>query len=71
MKLAHITIIRTSEQSPSAIMASQYQETVPFWKITWAPNHVVFHIDEADENKISAYRSDRIYEIVTEDIDYE
>ena len=67
MKLAHVTLIRTSEQPASAIMAFQYQETVPFWKITWAPHHVVFHVDEADENKIVCYRADRVFELVTED----
>lgn len=67
MKLAHVTIIKTTEQPTSAIMSTQYQETVPFWKIYWAPQHVVFFVDEADESKIVAYRSDRVFELITED----
>lgn len=70
MKLAHVTLVR-DEPATATILAKQYQETIPFWKITWAPSHVVFHMDASDENKIAAYRSDRIYEIVTENIDYE
>lgn len=66
MKLAHVTLIRTSEQPVSAIMSHQYQETVPFWKIHWAPQHVVFYVDEADDTKIVVYRADRVFEIVTE-----
>lgn len=69
MKLAHVTLIRTSDQHASAIMMSQYQETIPFWKITWAPQHVIFHTNDRDENKFVAYRSDRVFEIVTEDLE--
>lgn len=67
MKLAHVTLIRTSEQPSSAIMSHQYQETVPFWDIHWAPQHVVFFIDEADASKVIAYRADRVFELITED----
>lgn len=67
MKLAHVTLIRTSEQPASAIMSHQYQETIPFWKIEWTPQHVVFFVDEADDRKILAYRADRVFDIVTED----
>lgn len=69
MKVANVTVIRTADQSASAIMNSQYQETVPFWKITWAPHHIVFHINEKDENDMVVYRSDRIFELVTENIE--
>lgn len=67
MKLAQITLIRPIDQTTSTIIAREYQETLPFWKIEWAPQHVIFHIDEDDENKIVAYRSDRVFEIVTMD----
>jgi hypothetical protein len=68
MKLAHVTLVR-DEPTTATILAKQYIETVPFWKITWAPQHVVFHVDEADENDIVVYRADRIYELVTEDLE--
>jgi hypothetical protein len=60
MKLAHVTL---------TILSNQHIETIPFWKITWTPHHVVFHVDEADENNIVVYRADRIYELVTEDLE--
>ncbi len=69
MKLAHVTLIRTAEQPASAIMSAQWQETVPFWKMTWAPQHVVFHVDTDDEDKMVVYRADRVFEIVTEDLE--
>lgn len=69
MKLAHVTIIKTAEQPASAIMSTQHQETIPFWTIHWAPQHVVFFVDEADETKIVAYRADRVFEIITEDLE--
>jgi hypothetical protein len=68
MKLAHITLVR-DEPAIATILAKQYIETIPFWKITWAPHHVVFHTDVYDENKIAAYRADRIYEMCTEDLE--
>ena len=68
MKLAHVTLVR-EDISTATILDKQYIETVPFWKITWAPNHVIFHTIASDENAIVVYRSDRIYEIVTEDMD--
>lgn len=67
MKLAQVTLIRSVDQSSSAVLSREYQETLPFWKIEWTPHHVVFHVDEDDENKIVAYRSDRVFEIVTMD----
>jgi hypothetical protein len=67
MKLAHVTLVR-DEPATATILAKQYIETIPFWKITWAPHHVVFHTDEADENKLCVYRADRVYEISTEDL---
>jgi hypothetical protein len=66
MKYAHITLIR-DDLATATILAKQYVETIPFWKITWSPHHVVFHTSEADEYEIVAYRSDRIYELVTEE----
>lgn len=66
MKLAYVTLVR-DEPATATILAKQYTETVPFWKITWAPHHVVFHVNEDDENELVVYRADRIYEIVTED----
>ncbi len=69
MKVAHVTVIRTADQSASSIMNAQRQETVPFWKITWAPHHIVFHTNEQDENDIVVYRADRIFELVTENIE--
>lgn len=66
MKLANVTLIR-DKQSP--IFENTYIETIPFCKITWAPQHVVFHVDEADENELVVYRADRIYELVMEDLD--
>lgn len=68
MKIANVTLVR-DEPAIATILAKQYIETVPFWKITWAPRHVVFHVDETDENKIVSYRADRIYEIVTKDLE--
>jgi hypothetical protein len=65
MKLANVTLIR---DEPSAILAKQYVESVPFWKITWSHNHVIFHVNRLDDYDIVAYRSDRVYEIVTEDL---
>ncbi len=67
MKIANITLVR-DEPATATIIAKQYIESIPFWKITWTPNHVVFHTKEDDENEILAYRSDRIYELVTEDL---
>jgi len=69
MKLAHVTLIRTAEQPASAIMSTQWQETIPFWKVMWAPQHVVFHVDTDDEDKMVVYRADRVFEIVTEDLE--
>lgn len=66
MKIANITLIRDIEPAAATILARQYIESVPFWKITWTPHHVVLHVDEADENDIVVYRADRIYELVTE-----
>lgn len=66
MKLANVTLIR-DKQSP--IFENTYIETVPFWKITWAPQHVIFHVDEADVNELVVYRADRIHELVTEDLE--
>ena len=68
MKLANVTLIR-DELVTSTIIANQYVETVPFWKITWAPKHVIFHINETDENDIVVYRADRIYEITTKNFE--
>lgn len=70
MKLAHVTLVR-DDLATATIIVKQYVETVPFWKITWAPQHVVFHVDETDENKLAVYRADRVYEIVTEDLENE
>jgi hypothetical protein len=67
MKIANITLVR-DEPATATIIAKQYIESIPFWKITWRPNHVIFHTKEGDENEILAYRSDRIYELVTEDL---
>lgn len=64
-KIANVTLIR--EQASATILSSHYQETVPFWKITWAPQHVIFHVDESDYNKVVAYRADRVFEVITED----
>jgi hypothetical protein len=69
MKVAQITIIRTSDQNTSSILLSEYIETIPFWKITWAPQHIIFHTDMNDENQIIAYRADRIFDVVTEDLE--
>lgn len=66
MKLAHVTLIR-DKQSP--IYEDTYRETVPFWKITWAPQHVVFHTNASDENDLVVYRADRIFELVTENFE--
>lgn len=68
MKLANVTLVR-DDPATVTILSKQYIETVPFWKITWAPHHVVFHVDEADENKLVVYRADRIYELSTEDLE--
>lgn len=68
MKLANVTLVR-DDPATMTILSKQYIETVPFWKITWAPHHVVFHVDEADENKLVVYRADRIYELSTEDLE--
>jgi hypothetical protein len=68
MKLAHVTLAR-DEPATATILAKQYIETIPFWKITWVPHHVVFHTDKADENKIAVYRADRVYELYTEDLE--
>jgi hypothetical protein len=68
MKLANVTLVR-DDLATATILAKQYIETVPFWKITWTPHHVVFHVNEADENAIVVYRADRIYELVTEDLE--
>lgn len=68
MKLAHVTLVR-DEPATATILAKQYIETVPFWKITWAPKHVIFHTNEQDENDLVVYRADRIYELVTEDLE--
>jgi hypothetical protein len=67
IKIANVTLIR-DEPATATIIAKQYIESIPFWKITWAPQHVIFHVDEADENELVVYRSDRIYELVTEDL---
>ena len=68
MKLAHVTLIR-DEPATATILSKKYVETIPFWKITWAPHHVVFHTDKDSENKILVYRADRVYEIYTEDLE--
>jgi hypothetical protein len=68
MKIAHVTLVR-EDTGTATILAKQYVESVPFCKITWAPQHVIFHTNSEDENSIVVYRADRIYEIVTEDIE--
>jgi hypothetical protein len=68
MKLANVTLVR-DEPATATILAKQYVETVTFWKITWAPHHVIFHVNRLDNNDIVVYRADRIYEIVTEDVE--
>lgn len=68
MKLANITLIR-DEPATATILAKQYIESVPFWKITWAPQHVIFHVNASDEDMIVVYRADRIYELVTEELE--
>ena len=66
MKLVHVTLVR-DKQSP--IYEDTYQETIRFWKITWTPQHVVFHTNDQDENDIIAYRAERIFELITENIE--
>jgi hypothetical protein len=68
MKLAHVVLIR-DQSAGSSILSKQYIEDVPFWKITWAPHHVIFHVDENDENNVVVYRADRIYELSSEDLE--
>ena len=68
MKLAHVTLVR-DEPATATILAKQYVETIPFCKIEWTPHHVVFYIDESDEQRIVAYRADRIYWMHTENLD--
>lgn len=68
MKLATLVLIR-DEPASATILAKQYIESVPFWKITWAPQHVVFHTNEADENELVVYRADRIFEFSTGDLE--
>lgn len=68
MKLATLVLIREDSNSQS-ILAKQYIESIPFWKITWAPQHIVFHTNEADENELVAYRADRIFEFSTGELE--
>lgn len=68
MKLATLVLIR-DEPATATILAKQYIESVPFWKITWAPQHVVFHTNETDENELVVYRADRIFEFSTGDLE--
>lgn len=68
MKIAHVTLVR-DEPATATILSKQFVESVPFWKITWAPGHVVFHTNASDENAVVAYHSDRVYEIVTQDME--
>jgi hypothetical protein len=68
MKLANITLAR-DDHATATILAKQYIETVPFWKITWAPQHVIFHTNISDENCMIVYRGDRIFEITTEELE--
>jgi len=68
MKLATLVLIR-DEPATATILAKQYIESVPFWKITWAPQHVVFHTNDADENELVVYRADRIFEFSTGDLE--
>jgi hypothetical protein len=68
MKIAHVTLVR-DDPATATIFAKQYQESIPHYKITWSPSHVVFHTNENDETEIVAYRADRVYEIVTEELD--
>jgi hypothetical protein len=67
MKLAHVTLVR-EDPATATILSKQYQETVPFYKITWSQHHVIFHTNELDEEDMVVYRADRVYEIVTEDL---
>ena len=66
MKIAHVTLNRDA-LTTATIITKQYQEDVPFWKITWAPQHVIFHVNPADENDLVVYQASRVFEIVTED----
>ena len=68
MRIAHVTLIRGDAET-ATIIARQQVETVPFWKITWAPQHVVLHVNPDDENEIIVYKADRVFELVTENID--
>ncbi len=65
MKIAHVTLVR-EESATSTILTKYYQESIPFTDITWAPQHIVFHVSDT---KLVAYRSDRVYELVTEDFE--
>lgn len=66
MKIAHVTLVRLDEPATATILAKQYQESIPFWNIEWTPHHVVFYVDPKDTKRVVAYRSDRVYEVVTE-----
>lgn len=66
MKVAKLTLSR-DDGNTSSIITKQYVEMIPFWKITWAPHHVVFHTNEADENSLVAYHVSKVHEIETEE----
>lgn len=69
MKIAHVTLVRLDEPATATILAKQYQESIPFWNIEWTNNHVVLYTNPKDTKHVIAYRSDRVFEIITEDLE--
>lgn len=68
MWIAHVTLIRGDAET-ATIIARQQVESIPFWKITWAPQHIVLHVNPDDENEIVVYKADRVFELVTGQMD--
>ena len=61
INIAHVTLIRDGDAS--AIMNRTYVEEVRgFFDITWAPNHVIFNMNDGTS---VAYKADRVHELVT------
>jgi len=61
IKVASVELYR--DQEVSSMVTKTYQEEVRgYLEITWAPQHVVFHMPRGN---IIAYKADRIHEIVT------
>lgn len=59
-RVAQVTLVR--DDNTSAFISKQYIEELDFVTIEWTATHVIFMLHGGT---ITAYRADRVYEVVT------